>query len=405
MIKGQKKVNILVYLSPPYEKNWFKGLFKALTAEFPDVTIFAIERPLTLIKAILSLGKKKRKPAIKDTRIVNFKPLSLVHDRIAYMFKPLAWLNKLMIEFQIKLVIKKYGTDNGVDISWIFHPYQHPYSGYLNPAIKIYYVYDDYFFQKFDLAAKTKLEFSILSKVNIVYVASKALLSRYSSLHNNVRLLPNGVSKDFIKTGRKDYIFDEISRLKPPLICTHGYISDRMDVELIFNLAKVHPEWSLIFLGKCARSFSTKWNAILRECSNIYHYQEIDWTKITVYLRAMDVLIMPYRKNNFNIAASPVRFIQAMAVGKPLITPHLPYAEEGKDVVYFAETLEQYSAIVKKIMENGEDPDLSYQRIQYADHHSWENKAKGMMQDIGLCNRDSIVYSEGMAVLTDKAGK
>jgi len=382
---NRTKINILAYLSVTYEKNWYRDLFKALVESDPEVTVFAMERPLTLMGALLSLGRKARRPVAKDTRIINFKPLSMAHERIAYVIRPLAWLNKIMIEWQIRQVLKSYGASEGTNISWIFHPYQMLYLDCLEPEMKIYHVYDDYYFRTLDLATITRLEATVLAKADMVYSVSPRLLSKYSPKCKNIKLMPNGVSRKFEKTGQLDHVFHQINNIKKPRICSWGYVTNRLDFELILNLAKTNPNWSFIFLGETWKYLKSKWEAILNQCPNIYYIEKINWQNLAVYLSAIDIMFIPHVKNLFNAVSSPVRFMQALAMGKPLIVPDLPYAADCKNIIYFAETVDEYTAIIKKYLKSGENPVLAGMRCQYASVNSWEEKAKAIMKDITEC--------------------
>jgi hypothetical protein len=369
--------NIIVYLDVEYEKNWYRDLFKALVESDCDLNILAVERPITLLGLVWSLGRNAGKARSRHERIINLRPLSLVHDRIAYMFRPLARLNKLVIERQLRRLVR-----GRVDAAWIFHPYQLDYLRYLAPAAKIYQVYDDYYFREWDRAMIRRLEESVLAAADVVYVASPALLPGYNGRHDNVKLMPNSVSERFKLSCTKDALCAELAKLRRPRICTWGYISDRLDFGLVRQLAKHNPAWSFVFLGECGRQARPLWNNILKQCPNIRHYDRLDWANLAGYLQEMDVLFIPHVRNDFNAAASPVRFIQALAIGKPVIVPELPYSEPHRDMVYFAEKADEYAEHINRLLKQGEDSALNCRRIKYADDHSWENKAGQIKQEI-----------------------
>lgn len=378
-------INILSYLSVRYEKNWYKDLFSALVETAPNVTVFAIDRPHTLLASVFFLIKRPKIFVEKNARIVHLKPLAIVHERIACVIKPLAWLNKWIIEKQIYGTLRDHGKLKGINVSWVFHPYQYSYLDYLDPMVRIYQVYDDYYSVEKDTRVMHELESLILSKVDMVYLISKPLLPRYSLKHKNVKLMPNGASQKFIITGQQDHIFHQISNIKKPRICSWGYITDRLDYELILNLAKINPDWSFVFLGEAWKNLESKWEAIVNQCPNIFYFEKVNWQNLAVYLSAMDIMFIPHVKNIFNAASSPVRFMQALAMGKPLIVPDLPYATDCKNIIYYAETVDEYTAIIKKYLKVGEDPVLADRRRQYAYVNSWEEKAKVIMKDIAKC--------------------
>ena len=378
-------INLLIYLSVRYEKNWYKDLFRALVETAPNVTVFVIDRPYTLLASVFSLIKRPKIFVEKDARIVYLKPLAIVHERIACVIKPLAWLNKWIIEKQIYRTLRDHGKLKGINVSWVFHPYLCPYLDYLDPMVRIYQVYDDYYSVAKDTRVMHELESLILSKVDVVYLISKLLLPRYSLKHKNIKLMPNGVSRKFAQSGCKDQIYDQISMLRKPRIFCWGYISDRLDLDLVFQLTGENRDWSFVFLGETMKSFKTKWKSILRQRSNIYYYEKASWRNLSVYLKEMDVCILPYVKNTFNMASSPVRLYQALATGKPIVTPDFPYCTNFNGLLYLARTPEEYSAVIKKILKEGELPDLSSRRVKMAEINSWENKAQMVMQDIVRC--------------------
>lgn len=163
---------------------------------------------------------------------------------------------------------------------------------------------------------------------------------------------------------------DELKAFKRPLI---GYIGDinsmRLDVELIYNLAKSKPDYSFIMIGGEDEVFK---NHAVHQLTNVHFLGRIPVTRVAEFIKGMDVTMNPQLINEITIGNYPRKVDEYIAMGKPVLATSTQTMELFKDHVYICSNLEEYQqAIDKAVQENSEE--VRKERIRFARSHSWES--------------------------------
>ena len=94
------------------------------------------------------------------------------------------------------------------------------------------------------------LEKAVFAKVDLVIANGKLLAQKAKLRHKNVLNSPSGVDFDsFQKAVKLNTIFPDIARIPQPRIGYAGILNSKVDFDLLFSLASMHPEWSIILIG------------------------------------------------------------------------------------------------------------------------------------------------------------
>lgn len=208
-------------------------------------------------------------------------------------------------------------------------------------------------------------EAEILKDANLVITTSETLFKEKSLGNKNTQWVPSGVESHWFESRETA---KDITMFSKPRIGFFGAIDHRLDLELIHNLAQRYKDWSFIFIGIVRCDVSR-----LQNQKNIHflgakpHFQLVD------YVTGLDVIFLPYIKDQFTYYVQPAKLYECLAVGKPVVATRLPSLEAFKDIVHLAEGIESFdTALNDALAEN--NPELQAERREIARANSWERR-------------------------------
>jgi glycosyltransferase involved in cell wall biosynthesis len=276
-----------------------------------------------------------------------------------------------------KLVLIKLNFKN--PIIWLSRPDMVDYIGQFNEKLLIYHVVDEYLAyaginkeQRIKIQKKERL---ILPKADLILVVSQNLLQSKSLFNKNTYLVPNAVDyQKYAKTiSSARRLPGDIARLTNPLIGYSGKIGAKLDFNLLYQLAKFHPEWSLVFVGVVDERYCKDSIERLQSLKNVYFLGFKNVSVLAEYIKAFDVCILPYLINEHSKNISPLKLYDYMALGKPIVTTNIPEAHLFKKVIKIANTQTEFISFTRdSLVEN--DDDLVRKRISLASQNTWEDR-------------------------------
>lgn len=253
----------------------------------------------------------------------------------------------------------------------------------------IYHAVDDYsfmpwwsnFFQRMQVNA---LEKYLLRKVNKIVVVSGTLYKKFAKLHNNVVLFPTPSETDIYlqyKDNPKN-IPSDIRNVTKPIIGFIGTIRDyNLDIDLLRKLFRRFSIFSFVFLGVLDNK-SKKTGRLIYNTSNCYYLGCKNISQLSSYLAYFDVCIIPYRLNSYGQSAYPVKIMEYLAMGKPVVTSALPSIQYLSDekLIYWARSDNEFTKYLSKAIREKGDLKLVQKRKEKARENDWNNKIKEVIK-------------------------
>ena len=87
---------------------------------------------------------------------------------------------------------------------------------------------------------------------------------QYKKYQSKVHVVPNGVDVKWCeKYKEKTILMDDMRTVDNPIIGFVGGIDSSLDFELIFYLAKIRPEWSIVMIGEISDTINKKYPQIV----------------------------------------------------------------------------------------------------------------------------------------------
>ena len=171
----------------------------------------------------------------------------------------------------------------------------------------------------------------------------------------------------------------DIPLFKKPVI---GYIGAllalRLDIRLLEQLARKHPEWQFVFVGPEDQEFK---NSTLHELENVLFTGPKKPIELPSYLSCFDVAINPQELNEMTIGNYPRKIDEYLAMGKPVVATKTRAMVVFEEFVYLAESTEEYSSYIQKALDEDTE-NLRIKRSEFAKSHTWEASVQNILQAI-----------------------
>jgi Glycosyltransferase len=253
------------------------------------------------------------------------------------------------------------------------------------PGHKLYYVTDDWpaGAALMGLSRRRILHLQARNAKAADHVASVSseLATQLSTAYGipDVLVLPNGCSPDQFsaKHSRVDL------GLAEPVAGLLGQLNERLDLEALD--AVVDRGISLAVVGpRTEREPSTtrRLDALLSR-SNVRWLGPQPAAVLPAYLASMTVGLTPYADTAFNRASFPLKTLEYLAAGLPVVSTDLPSVRwletELIDVVAAPGTFGE--AVRTRLLNPGTEGDRAFRRT-FARAHSWEARARQLLETV-----------------------
>jgi teichuronic acid biosynthesis glycosyltransferase TuaH len=248
---------------------------------------------------------------------------------------------------------------------------------YLNDMIgaeKSLYYYRDYFlavpyWQKHG----NRLEPQLFNRYDAV-ICNSEYLTGVAAKHNKQSHYV-GQGCDFSLLETKGNAPVNIENNGKPVV---GYVgalnSQRLDLELLEQLAAEKTEWHWVFVGPEDEAFK---QSRLHELENVQFTGPQPQSSLAAFINQFDVAMNPQRFNPVTIGNYPRKIDEYLYLGKPTVATKTEAMEMFSAHCYLATGKDEYvSAIQRALNENTKE--AAHARSQFATEHSWPNSIDKM---------------------------
>lgn len=232
----------------------------------------------------------------------------------------------------------------------------------------------------------TKLEPRLIAKSDAVICNSYDFERNARKYNPNSFYIGNGVDLQLFDADVNYNIPIEIKNLPKPVI---GYVGAlltlRLDIELITKTVKSNPQKSFVFIGDEDDDFA---KSELHNLSNVYFLGKRHKDVVPAYISCFDVCINPQIVNEVTIGNFPLKIVEYLALGKPVVAVETNTMNElFKDVVYIAGNQEEFSALLAKaVSENTSEK--RQKRIAFTRQFDWQQVADNVLNVIENIKRN-----------------
>jgi len=286
----------------------------------------------------------------------------------------------------------------------------------LDPWVSLYWVTDDhptgpaYRANPVNrVAAMRARERELLRTVDLVLTTAPQLRDAKAGFNSNSHCVPHGVDVDHFAraTNSETRPASAFGAIRGPIIGFVGQINERLDRDLIRLVARAHPEWSIVLVGPILRGLDV---APLRALQNVHFLGSADLDRLPEFLKPMDVCTVPFLVDEHTRTMNPLKILEYLAAGKPVVSTPLPAVRAYEPHVDIAGSAAEFAAAVELAL--AEDSLARKRaRTEFAGEHSWESRLdeiRGLIEmtaalkGIGTKDRDARRGGNGVP---GKAGR
>lgn len=263
--------------------------------------VFYIEEPIFDVdNASLSNEYNEDKICV----IVPHLPLGLSPEEALFQ------QNELLKKFFVYMECKHF-------IAWYYTPMAVGLNATMTPDLVIFDCMDELSAFKnapFELQSKEK---TLLSMADIVFTGGESLYDAKKNKHPNVHLFPSSIDKKhFEKARRLNTEMDDQGAIPYPRIGYFGVIDERMDIDLLEQIATLRPDWQLVLIGPVVKIDPQS----LPRNKNIHYLGPKHYKELPYYISKWDVAMMPFAINDSTRFISPTKTPEYLAAGKPVVS-------------------------------------------------------------------------------------
>ena len=282
-------------------------------------------------------------------------------------------------------------------------------------VVNVFYGTDDYVAgaELMGLSARYQLrqEIRVVGRADVVAAVSPQLAERWAGFGASPVVIPNGCWP--IKADERA-VPPEPKDLPHPVVGLIGQLSDRIDLSVLNAIADAG--FSLLIVGPLDPRWEQQRFKELVNRPHVCYTGPVPAEAVPSYLTAIDVGITPYRDTPFNRASFPLKTLEYLGAGVPVVSTGIPAARwlradltRGEQarwadrIMVLASNSADFVNAIRRIAASDspaaadgglpgvvtKDPTRASQCIAFAARHTWEHRANSFASVIGLSQQAS----------------
>jgi glycosyltransferase involved in cell wall biosynthesis len=200
---------------------------------------------------------------------------------------------------------------------WIYTPMALDLARSLQPSLLVYDVMDDLAAFKWAPQGLVLLQRQALREADVVFTGGRSLhrsvVERRSS---DVHCFPSGVEPEHYATALD--LRDE-RKADRPVAGYVGVIDERLDLDLVAELAAALPDWEVAMVGPVLKLDP----AVLPDAPNISYPGPQAYDELPRVMAGFDVALMPFALNEATHSISPTKNLEYLAAGLPVVSTRI----------------------------------------------------------------------------------
>ncbi|MCW3798121.1 UDP-galactopyranose mutase [Sphingomonas sp. BN140010] len=259
----------------------------------------------------------------------------------------------------LKGLLDQYvSTLQGKFVRWYYTPMMLPFSRHLDALATVYDCMDELSAFRFAPQELLNLESELLEAADLVFTGGYSLYEAKKKRHGSAHPFPSSVDRKHFGAARSG-IADPADQtdIARPRLGFYGVIDERIDLELLDQVAELRPDWQLVMVGPVVKISEDD----LPRRPNIHYLGGKSYDELPSYLGNWDVAMMPFAINEATRFISPTKTPEYLAAGKPVVSTPIKDVKRHYEKlagVRIASTAEQFVEASERMLGIGQsNPD------------------------------------------------
>jgi len=270
----------------------------------------AFVSPLQLHQTAGSLNRRwKPERVMADDRLLVLSPRILSGE---YRVGAIRALNRAILSRSLSRFFGRINSHFLTNTPFVF-----PAIGAVRPASISYDIIDDFCAFEWSPREGRKLEKRLLGRADFVVAGTNALQKKFASMIPDIDYWASGVAFDKLTTPASEP--NCLRDLAGPRLLYVGTLNDRVDGELFKQVALDFPDASVVVVGPKRATFNDPGMP-----SNVHFVGLQPHDALPGFYQHCDVGIMPFANNAAALAINPVKTLEYLACGLPVVSTPIP---------------------------------------------------------------------------------
>jgi UDP-galactopyranose mutase len=256
-------------------------------------------------------------------------------------------------------------------VCWYYTPMALNFSRTLPAAAIVYDCMDELSAFKNAPAELLSLEEELFERADIVFTGGHSLQEAKRTRHPRVYPFPSSVDvAHFAKARTIEHEPEDQAAIPHPRVGFFGVIDERMDLDLLGQLAESHPDWHLVMLGPVVKISEDS----LPKLPNIHYLGMKKYDELPAYLSGWEVALLPFAMNESTKFISPTKTPEYLAAGCKVVSTPVrdvvrPYGEQR--MVHIASTAAEFGDAIQRALDDA-DAEWRTRVDRYLGQLSWD---------------------------------
>jgi glycosyltransferase involved in cell wall biosynthesis len=288
-----------------------------------------------------------------------------------------------------QLVAKE--VPSGRPVLWYYTPMALAFTDHVRARAIVYDCMDELSLFRGAPPELTEREKLLLGRADVVFTGGHALYEhkKLTSRHPNIHPMPSSVDAAHFQQARFA-VTEPVDQdaIPHPRIGFYGVIDERMDLELLDQLAELRPDLQFVMIGPIVKIDPGS----LPRRDNIHWLGGKTYAELPAYLAGWDAAMMPFARNESTRFISPTKTPEFLAAGRPVVSTSIrdvvtPYGREG--LAWIADTASDFSDALDEALACDRDA-LSTHADVFLSERSWDRTWQEMwsMVERAMSQRD-----------------
>jgi len=202
-------------------------------------------------------------------------------------------------------------------------------------------------------------ELELIEKSDLIFAASEKLMDKFPS--EKAQLLPHGVDVGLFSTPVPRA--HDLPSNHRPIAGFYGSLSEWLDYDMVKHVATAMPEWDFVFIGPNELDTLS-----LPNLENVHYLGPRPHHTLPSYSQHWDVSLLPFVDNEQIRACSPLKLMEYLAAGTPIVTTPFPAMVPYNNHVTSVENAQQMVEALEQSRHLENSP------VSVVSKDSWQNR-------------------------------
>ncbi len=286
------------------------------------------------------------------------------------------WLSPGKIESTQKALLHDFIRTFSIRdcILWFYTPMALPLAASIDPLAIVYDCMDEFSACGNAPPELREREAQLLKVADVVFMGGPSLYEAKRGTHPNVYLLPSSVDAPHFRKARRPCAAPRDQfQIPRPRLGYAGVIDERIDLGLIGEIARTHPEWHIVMVGPIVKIDP----ADLPKNENIHYLGAKPYSDLPAYMAGWAVALLPFAINESTRHINPTKTPEYLAAGRRVVSTLVcdvarTYDQTG--LVRIADGAAEFATAIGLALHENDD------------RAAWEGRVDGLLEQ-GSWNR------------------